>query len=507
MGSPLALLKKAFSPGGSLFTGLLLFQAFASVALYRSNVKLLVSLQEIQDAGYLVVPNAVVMGNLDGFGPAFFGALFFTLTLGAALCMISLGAAWTWDRLFNRRRLMLPLFALIWIVALVVSVQHGGIPLFATLSVAFVSPLVFAVAAHGYWWRRERLSLRRLSPLAALMILAGFWVPVLSGGSFVDIRDNLLGRGNAGIALMEGYYRYTLYPTQILQSLDQRLLKTFRLNNFEDDRVKRALAETLLVRDYLLLEEGALPVDLIVRSGTEGMLFLGGETLPPVSVGLREFMVRPDSHLKEYAALTDRTGPFRNSIFYSLVLASPLLLYLSLFWLSVRLVRPFSPRKDDFSVAIASVPCLVTGTILLVLSLAGPSLPEKEHMPQLFQSTLSAHRTAALRAACERRVDIARDLEYGGYGERLETTPALERYWLARALRHSESKAARDDLLHLADDPLAIVSSRAFRALGKRGERDLMPEVLSRIRTNPHWYSQVDAYRALRIMGWKQELP
>jgi HEAT repeat protein len=47
----------------------------------------------------------------------------------------------------------------------------------------------------------------------------------------------------------------------------------------------------------------------------------------------------------------------------------------------------------------------------------------------------------------------------------------------------------------------------AFYALGQRGDRQAIQEILTRIETSKHWYNQWYAYRALRCLGWKQSRP
>jgi hypothetical protein len=44
----------------------------------------------------------------------------------------------------------------------------------------------------------------------------------------------------------------------------------------------------------------------------------------------------------------------------------------------------------------------------------------------------------------------------------------------------------------------------AYHALGRRGDRRAIPEILYRIRISPNWYEQGYAYRALKALGWVQ---
>jgi len=79
-----------------------------------------------------------------------------------------------------------------------------------------------------------------------------------------------------------------------------------------------------------------------------------------------------------------------------------------------------------------------------------------------------------------------------------------ERYWLARALGVSRQSETYDDLIAFLDDPSPNVVSMAFYALGKRGDRRAIKEIMTRIEASDNWYNQWYAYKALRKLGWKQ---
>jgi HEAT repeat protein len=77
---------------------------------------------------------------------------------------------------------------------------------------------------------------------------------------------------------------------------------------------------------------------------------------------------------------------------------------------------------------------------------------------------------------------------------------------LAKALGESQDPGTYEDLLTLLNDPHPNVVSMAFGALGQRGDRRAVKEILKRIERSDHWYNQWYAYRALRDLGWKQSL-
>ena len=56
----------------------------------------------------------------------------------------------------------------------------------------------------------------------------------------------------------------------------------------------------------------------------------------------------------------------------------------------------------------------------------------------------------------------------------------------------------------LVDDPVPIVACQALWAMGERNNRAVIPEIIERVNTTPHWYIQMYGYRALRTLGWVQ---
>jgi membrane protease YdiL (CAAX protease family) len=78
-----------------------------SLGIYAANHKLYERIKAMADAGYLAVPGAEADFNMTRINSAFYGALFFTLSVGAFLSLGALAGALVWDRLGGRRRMVL----------------------------------------------------------------------------------------------------------------------------------------------------------------------------------------------------------------------------------------------------------------------------------------------------------------------------------------------------------------------------------------------------------------
>ncbi|MBP1726470.1 MAG: hypothetical protein H6Q51_1768, partial [Deltaproteobacteria bacterium] len=90
----------------ALFLGLAIAQLLATLQVYLSNLNLYVTIVALKGSGYLVVPNQKIMASLREFRPAWFGGMFFALTAGAGIALLSLASAWIWERLFYRKRIL-----------------------------------------------------------------------------------------------------------------------------------------------------------------------------------------------------------------------------------------------------------------------------------------------------------------------------------------------------------------------------------------------------------------
>ena len=172
----------------TLFLGLFAAQIIATIQVYLSNADLYRNLIAIEGAGYLAIPNQQIMGHLQEFGPAFFGGLFFTLTVGAGLSIFTLAWVWVWDRLFSRNKFFLMLFLLL-LIGCVAVVNHRGFCPMVTSYFIVIPGVIFASALKWMPAKDRQSVLLHLIPLALLGLL---WTFQMSNNMFYDIRDNLL---------------------------------------------------------------------------------------------------------------------------------------------------------------------------------------------------------------------------------------------------------------------------------------------------------------------------
>jgi len=483
----------------ALIVGIATSQAIASVHVHAACTALRDRVMAIQGAGYLSVPNAATARTLTDLAPAFWGALFFSLTLGAALSLISIGVVRIFRHMAKGIRHAYAPLGLIWFV-LLLGINSQGFSPAATIHILLTPLAVFVVMATDRHPPDPKPPFRSLILHAAsLCLLALLGGPRLHPSDFSSLRDDLLMTHSLGIHLNTFYYRYTLYAAQAFRSLDQELFRTCRITPDASAldyliRLKRQLVQ----RDYLVIPDDA-SAQMTVRADRDALTFSAAGK-PVVTVPPERFLREPHAILAEISEKTDRHGPFRQVVFIAILLSLSFAVYAAAFAvLRIPCGLVFAGFKSRILAAMLSV-----STLLAVIYGWHPG-PEKFGSVQAIREALSADqadtRITALRAAWDKGLDIA-DI---GNADALARSPVMgERYWLARCLGFSRNPATLPVLVRLLDDASINVSYTAYHALGSRGGAESVREILSRIPGSPHWYAQLYAYKALRRLGWRQ---
>jgi hypothetical protein len=481
-----------------VFLGLLTAEIIATVHVHVSNLTLYDKTQALKDAGYLIVPNSLILPSLTAWKPAVLGGLFFTLSLGVFLTLLSLAAAWFQHRVLQARRGPLLFYFVAWL-ALLFALNIRGLSLMSTLYALVIPPLIFSVASH-WLFRKSPGGLNRLTLFHILspLLLALLWSTQLEGSFFGDVRDYLLLSHSAGTKINDFYYRYTLYPAEAFKSLDQKLIKAVFLENLQSEPVAQALERELLAHDYLTVSEEKSAE--IVITGTERELHLqkGGVTICSAKLSL--LLPSPAPWLADFSARTDHHRFLREFTFFSLLVGFPLFLYILLYGLVLLLLRPLLSSR--MSSVMAALFCLLSGILLFVVFFFWRgAVCDEGHIAQALQSPESGLRVAALKLIDGKGLEIAR---YPAYRKLLNSPSVPERCWLAKALGASRRSESFNDLLSFLDDPHPAVVTATYQALGKRRNPAAVPHILMRIETSKDWYNQWNAYKALRALGWKQ---
>jgi hypothetical protein len=479
--------------------GLATAQTIAFFFVWHANLTLADRVQALQAAGWLAIPSGPAAAALKTFGAAFWGGLFFTLSVGSGLTLATVALLFLWRRFFTARRVWLLPGALIWAAALI-AVNLDGPTLVPTLFVG-CTPLATALAA--VQWRSHPAgppsSPRRwYLPLITLLLLILLWSTQLNRELFTAIRDHLLLSNAAGRQVNDFYYRYTLFAAQAFKSFEQKTLRTCHLEPDLHPQTAAAWVDLLARYDVLPVPK-AVPADVRLHFKEETLRLVSpnGAAIEADQVAFRR---DPRLWLRRFSEAVDRYGPFRRMALMGLLVGFPILLYILVDGGIGGLAGLIA--KADAVVWIRSSVCLAIGVVLLIpLLISRGQAVSEDQIGQALSADAWPRRVAALRRIEEQRMDLG---QYAQYRHLLASPWVVERYWLARALGSSRHPSTYPDLLRLTQDPHPNVVCQAYYALGQRGQRTAVKAIEAQMVQSDHWYTQWYGYRAMRRLGWHQ---
>lgn len=482
----------------TLGMGLGVAQLVATAQVHLSNLALHRQMTDAAAAGFVSVPNAVVIPELLEMGSAFWGGFFFTATVGCFLWLLAFSAAWIWDRWAKRSTIALALIVLVWLCGLTY-VNLDGLNLFSSLYVACVPSMVFGGYALATRWRKPDRGIRGpVLHMAVMAVICLLWLPKVDSEFFVAVRDHFLLSNTPGRAVNDFYYRYTLYPARALKSLKQQQIRVVEKGKFQESPGGSGAMDLLRARDYLPLETVSDPVLHLKRTADELIWKQGGQTI--FVSRLSDFMKDPDSELERLSAAVDRNAALRGMIFISLMVGTPIALYTVIFSLMAGIAAScgFQAAAPALG-ALAALLAFTAGFAFYTHSL-GPEVTFDNFADHL-KSPHANERLAGLEFMIQNRFAAG---EYRDLLEPYFQGSIAERMHLARLLgggRHKEDLAL---LLTMLSDPHPNVLCMTLQALGRRGGVDEIPAVMETLQASDHWYVQWYAYRALKSLGWIQ---
>lgn len=483
-------------PAVVLAIGLVSSQIIFSVVVYISNISLFQHLIAINNSGYLIIPNLFFMKTLREFTPAFLGAMFFSLTTGAGLTLLTFFLILLW-RSFNNRKSILYLMLILWIT-LIININLRGINIPASVACLLI-PMIVSFTTIRMIPKSDAPSLWIPVSIhcSALFLIFLSWFPYLNKDPFITFRDYLLLNSSIGQKINDFYYTYTMYPAEVFKPIDQKLLKTCHIE-IENRKLFANVEEKLRQMDYLEVGSG-IPVDLMVEEINSQLVFFHNKKIVIESTP-KEFFADPERIMTQYAQQCDNNSFFRKITFLSLIIGLPIFFYLLLH--AVFMLVLFFLPSNQIKFTLSSALCLICGIALTFpfYHYRLDSLPELEIVHRLHSNDWQS-RTAALKKISDENIDIDRYINQFDYTG-LHHIP--EKYWFAKALSTSKSENTYKLLLGFLDDPSPNVVCMALFSLGKRNQGQAIDKIIHMIKEGKHWYIQWYAYKALKRMGWEQ---
>jgi Ca2+/Na+ antiporter len=486
-----------------LLLGLSIAQVLSTVQVYVSNAEYYTFLTAVQDTGYLAVPNEHVFSTLRNLGPAFCGGLFFTLTAGVALTIISSALSWAWDRLFSRNRIILLLLSILLLLCLLSANIQGFSPLI-TGHLLFIPVVVFRFTLKWLPKQPDQSHKNMIFPVITFLMLPLIlivWRPYdINEDRLLDVRDYLLLSNSVGRKVNAFYYENSLYSTRVIRSYGQQLLRSCRLEGMSDPSLTTRMTGILLARDYLPLGNAIRP-DLRIALSDKDLEFYSQDELVLKS-SMRYFIHNPAEPLKQFEKRTERPRFLLVFTMFSIFFLGALFLFACIYT-PFYLISGFFLKSTPRSIKAGIL--WPVAFLLVFLALRAPdteSLSDPQNLSEAITSDHLHSRITALKYILRNKIDIA---GFPGYHDMLNSQHIPERYWLAKALGGSRTPETQECLHQLLHDPHFNVVCMAVDSLGRRGNRADIPPILSKLETSHNWYEQWYAYRALRRLGWQQK--
>ncbi len=496
-------MKHYFHPAFVLLAGVIAAQILFSVLVYFSNIFLYQNLVAIKNSGYVIVPNELVMPSLQSIKSAICGGLFFALTTGAGLSLITFLIVCVWRRFSNQSWVLLALFTTAVIFFTIKFNYYIPVTLACILTVGAVVFATLKFCPHSK--ERGYPLLAMLAGHLVVIVLIGLtWMPVINRDVFVSIRDNLLLSNPVGEKINNFYYKYTLYPAETFKSLDQKLLKSCRIQVANNKSLYQQIEQYMVSEDYLPVYEKFAP-DLNVDCDNDKLIFRRHGKIA-YQCSTDEFLKEPKKILELISEKTDHNKFLRKITFYCLIAASPLICYIFLH--SFFMLGLFFVKSKTLRFGAASTACLLMFTLPAISFYHQPSdALENADLGKYLKSDDWQDRVAALKTISDQGLRIERYIEPNYL---IQSPLIAERYWLAKTLAGSRIPEAYQLILRLLDDPQPNVMCMALYSLGKQNrfkanDQIATTEIIRRIKSSEHWYVQWYAYKALKRLGWTQE--
>jgi hypothetical protein len=480
-----------------LTAGVAVAQILATIFVYLSNQRILSLVAAIRKTGYFPLPAGPVTVSLKSFSAAFWGGLFFTLSIGAGLSLLTWAGFQLWHLLFRRSKSTLIAYAILW-AGLLAGINVNGLVilpslfcLLVPLSTAYVSfktAPAFRTAGDFSW----------MIPLLTLAVLTGLWATQLDRNLFTTIRDHILLSNSTGRRVNDFYYRYTLYAAEAFKSFQQKTLRSCNLEHVADEQSTRDWEERLAHRDVLVLPQISRPdIRLIFLKKGLRLISADGQNFDTT---VEEFIANPDRTLLSFSRATDRFAPLRRMTLAGLLLGFPILLFVMVYG-SLRAAAELKFKPGQATWAASGI-CLIMGILLFLPMLnVHPITITPDNIDSALAADKWTQRVAALRYIEEHGLEIA---AYPHYRQLVASPLVVERYWLARAMGKSRAYETHKQLLTMIRDPHPNVICQAFYALGQQGRRTAVTAIKQRLVELDHWYAQWYGYGALRKLGWQQ---
>ncbi len=450
--------------GRIALVGILAAAVLGALRTRESALRLLEKNRVFLDAGLPALPGPGHLETLASWAPPAAGAVFFGLSLGLGTAAV-LGVAVATARMLPGRVgrsapwLVLALPAAAW--------AYGDPQLALFLLCASAATLVWT---HPPRDRRSVLLRAAAGAVAALGLVPWARAPE---GAFTRVRDRILLAAPSGPGLWMNhlYYRWTLYPAEVLKPLDARSQPWVRPELPGPERL--SFCRQVLRFGALCADGPPGAADVVAhRAGDRIILEADGVRVPwpsdPVQQGKSWRWLARDA---------DRARALRRATALALFAGGPIALAWTLGGIALR-VGSWIPGRRKRVLFVLLCAGLLGGAV------AAASIP-----PPWLRG--ARHLAASSRAPPEADVDSL-----------LRSPRPVLRLYGAR-LASRLGPRGESWLLRALEDPVINVRYTAALGLGRTGGARARQALLGLLGSRGEWYVKERAYAALWRMGWR----
>ena len=484
------------------FIGLCISQIIATYHVYMSNQQLASQIQSLHDSGYLIVPNLLVLPQLQSFNAAFVGGLFFTGTIGLGIVSVVLFVSWFWIKVTQKSSVFLIILFAQWLIAIYYANINGWSAF--TLYLCIMLPVLAAINAKIPDTSSTLIPNPKLfwSVPVIFMIITGLCTS--RSVSFISIRDYLLLSNDFGYQLNDLYYHYTLFPGEIIKPFKLKQQKTCYIFTQSNDarRYIKSIERKCILYDYLIIQDPK-QADVILTIDPPNILFQTCNKMVK-KTDIFNFMRKTRSVFSDFSNQTDRNNFFRTCLFLSLIISAPILCY-------ILLIQGLFGIFYLARLPVLVCQCLVVGIMCTGIGLIIMQMPQKlpdnvtqKQWHNLLKKTYAQKdwRQAVVLLKSEQFKSAANDHDLALKWLKQTDHPVLK-YWLIRFLSNSKIFTDNTVFLNHLSDPNVNVACQALYAMGRQQDKTLISPIKTFIQSCPHWYIQMYAYRALKRLGWR----
>jgi len=487
--------------------GVAFSQIIAMVQVYVANGQLSEQVKCLKAHGYMVIPNIHVLPYLERLSTAFFGGLFFTFTIGLGIVGITYFLSWFWISKSNKSKLVLLFIIAQWIVIIFQANLSGfssfNCYLLILAPVIFILNCLLPISSNKI---SRRSILFWIIPILFVVLFISFTDKSIS---FISIRDYLLLSNKIGNKINSIYYKYTLYPSEIIKpyALKQQKtcyisLKNKTINNRSLEQKYKRIKRKCIEYDYLIVSNQDI-ADLVLSIENDNILLkCKGRTV--LKTNISNFLKKAKSIFKQYSEQTDTNQLFRYCIFLSLIIGAPLIIYIifmNLLFSSMQMIKIADIYKEFI---ILSIICL--GLFFLIIQ-----IPSKIDSDIKLEEWQILFKKASKNKDWKQGIELLKSIKNFQIEKNnqivldwlKQTQNYALKYWLVRFF----VKLPKNEVPKLFYDLLKVpqqvnVTCQLLYVMGKQKDRKVIPKIREVVNSTHSWYIQMYGYRSLKRLGW-----